>query len=80
MKLTAELHLTLDDEATARAVAAALSPENLGYVEQTVDGRVLSAKASADDPMRLLAIVDDWLASAGAAAKAAKAASRKEGL
>lgn len=70
MKAQAALRVRCASEADARALAAALEPENGEWIAQRVDGTVVEARAEADSPQSLLRAVDDWLACVAVAEKA----------
>ncbi len=67
----AEVRLTLASAAQAEQVLGALSPENAAYVDARIEANVLVATATAAAPMSLLHTLDDLLACAAAAQKAA---------
>ena len=62
MKSRATLTLTFPDAATAKAVAASVSLEDQGYIRTRRQGAVITATAAAEEPMRLLHTLDDYLA------------------
>jgi hypothetical protein len=72
----AVLRLAFASHEEAARVAAALAPENAGYVRVRVEGAVLHAEADAESPLSLLHALDDVLACAAAAEKAGRVAER----
>lgn len=74
MKARATLTLAYADAATAKAVAASVSPDDEGYLRTTRKGTVITASASADGPMSLLHTLDDYLACVSVAERTAEAA------
>lgn len=67
--ITLDLRLEYPDEATARSILAALSPDNEGYLESTIDGNVITftivadrsgtVRNSADDLMACIKVAED---------------------
>lgn len=72
-RASAVLRVRCASEAEARALAAALAPENGDWVAQRVDGATIEARVEADSPQSLLRAADDWLACLSVAEKAARA-------
>jgi len=73
VKCRARVSLAFDDAATAEAVRASLAPDDGGFIASRAEGAMLVAQAEAADPLSLLRTLDDWLASAALAEKAARA-------
>lgn len=71
MKARARLVLTFPDASTAQAVAAAVSPDDDGFIRTKRTGKTLRAEASAASPMSLLHTVDDYLACISVAERTA---------
>ncbi len=74
MKARVQLTLRFDDAATAEAVASSVSMDDEGYIETARRGRTITAKATADDPMRLLHTLDDYLACVSVAERTVREA------
>jgi len=74
MRSQATLTLTFPSAATARAVAASVSPEDQGYIRTRRSGATIRATATADGPMSLLHTLDDYLACVSVAERTAEAA------
>ncbi len=66
--------LTFPDAATAKAVAASVSPEDQGYIRTRRSGAKVTATASADEILSLLHTLDDYLACITVAERTAQAA------
>ena len=62
-----ELRFPYDDERTAKAVLAAVSPENGGYVSSRLEGSTLIYEMEADNAGTLRNTADDLLACIKAA-------------
>jgi hypothetical protein len=71
MKARARLLLAFPDGSTAAAVAAAVSPDDDGFIRTRRSGKTLHAEASADSPMSLLHTLDDYLACISVAERTA---------
>jgi hypothetical protein len=65
---TCTLELELSSPAEARRVAAALEPDNEGFVETKLNGNRITATAEAGSITALLHTLDDYLACFGIAA------------
>ncbi len=74
MKARATLTLAYADAATAKAVAASVTPDDEGYIRTRRSGATITATASADGPMSLLHTLDDYLACVSVAEKTTEAA------
>ncbi len=74
MKSRATLTLTFPDAATAKAVAASVSPEDAGYIRTRRQGARITATATAEEPLKLLHTLDDYLACVTVAERTAEAA------
>jgi len=74
MKSFVRLTLSFEDVPTAQAVAAAVSPDDGGYIKTTRRGRTLIAEASAASPMALLHTLDDYLACVSVAERTTREA------
>ena len=74
MKSTARLTLTFGDPTTARAIEAAVSVDDEGYIKTTRRGRTVVAEATAEGPMQLLHTLDDYLACVSVAERTAREA------
>ncbi|MGQ9583523.1 MAG: KEOPS complex subunit Pcc1, partial [Thermoplasmatota archaeon] len=70
VRCAAALELELSSGAEARRVAAALEPDNEGFVRTWVSGRRIFARAEAGTIPALLHTLDDYLACFGVAARA----------
>jgi len=64
---TCTLELELSTPAEAKRVAAALEPDNEGFVETKLDGKRITATAEACSITALLHTLDDYLACLGIA-------------
>ena len=62
-----ELRFPYDDERTAKAVLAAVSPENGGYVSSRIEGSTIIYEMEADNAGTLRNTADDLLACIKAA-------------
>ncbi len=62
-----ELRFPYDDERTAKAVLAAVSPENGGYVSSRLEGSTIIYEMGADNAGTLRNTADDLLACIKAA-------------
>ena len=62
-----ELRFPYDDERTAKAVLAAVSPENGGYVSSRLEGSTIIYEMEADNAGTLRNTADDLLACIKAA-------------
>lgn len=62
-----ELRFPYDDERTAKAVLAAVSPENGGYVKSRLEGSTIIYEMEADNAGTLRNTADDLLACIKAA-------------
>ena len=62
-----ELRFSYDDERTAKAVLAAVSPENGGYVSSRLEGSTIIYEMQADNAGTLRNTADDLLACIKAA-------------
>lgn len=62
-----ELRFPYDDERTAKAVLAAVSPENGGYVSSRLEGSTIIYEIEADNAGTLRNTADDLLACIKAA-------------
>ena len=62
-----ELRFPYDDERTAKAVLAAVSPENRGYVSSRLEGSTIIYEMEADNAGTLRNAADDLLACIKAA-------------
>ena len=62
-----ELRFPYDDERTAKAVLAAVSPENAGYVSSRLEGSTIIYEMEADNAGTLRNTADDLLACIKAA-------------
>ncbi len=62
-----ELRFPYDDERTAKAVLAAVSPENGGYVSSRLEGSTIIYEMQADNAGTLRNTADDLLACIKAA-------------
>jgi len=62
-----ELRFPYDDERTAKAVHAAVSPENGGYVKSRLEGSTIIYEMEADNAGTLRNTADDLLACIKAA-------------
>lgn len=60
--ISLELEASFDDEATARAVLAALDPDNAGYVGSELRGSTILFRMSAESAGTLRSTADDLLA------------------
>ncbi len=74
MRAHATLTLRFADAATARAVAASVSPDDQGYIRTRRSGGTITATAAADGAMSLLHTLDDYLACVSVAERTAEAA------
>lgn len=72
MTARAELRLAFDSPDAARRVAAALAPDDAGFLDLEVAGEVLVARVVSDSPLGLLRTLDEVLVCAGAAEKAVR--------
>jgi hypothetical protein len=63
----------------ARRAAAALEPDNEGFIRTTLKGRVLEAEAAASSIPALLHTMDDYLACLSVAARLGPAGKAQEG-
>lgn len=72
----ATLTLAFASADEAARLAAALAPENEGWLDARVEGATLVLAAQADSPLSLLHTLDDALACLGAAQKAARLATK----
>jgi len=60
--LSLELKFEYPDQRTADTVMKALAPDNMGYVESSVEGNVLRFRMEADNAGTLRNTADDLLA------------------
>ncbi len=74
MKARARLVLEFPDALTAEAVAAAVRPDDEGYVRTRQTGKTIRAEASSDSPVSLLHTIDDYLACITVAERTAREA------
>jgi hypothetical protein len=74
MKARARLVLEFPDASMAEAVAAAVRPDDGGYIRTRRTGKRIRAEASADNSMGLLHTLDDYLACISVAEKTSRAA------
>lgn len=74
MDVRCTLELEYPDEATAKAVHAALAPDDAGFVHARVEGTRILAEAEASSPMSLLHTLEDYLACVAVAEQAVDAA------
>ncbi len=74
MKCRTRIQLSFDDAETAKAIAAAISLDDGGYIRTTRRGRTISAEATADAPLSLLHTLDDYLACVSVAERTTQAA------
>jgi uncharacterized protein YqfA (UPF0365 family) len=70
----ATLRLAFADAAEAARMAAAIEPENAGFVRTRVEGAALVVEADADAPLSLLRTLDDVLVCLQAAQRASRLA------
>ena len=78
--LTLDLRFAYDDERTAKAVLAAVAPENGGYVGARIDGCAVFYHIEAETAGAMRNTADDLLACIRAAEEAAGLASEPEVL
>lgn len=65
--ISLELEAELPDEGTARAVLAALDPDNIGYVESELRGGTIVFRTSSESAGTLKSTADDLMACLKAA-------------
>ncbi len=56
------IDLKYQDKRTAYIIANSIEPDNEDFVEMELDGATVRLSASAENPLRLLQILDDLLA------------------
>ncbi|HEQ79008.1 MAG TPA: hypothetical protein ENN76_01930 [Euryarchaeota archaeon] len=67
MKAKSEIQVVFDDEEIAKNVFRSLQADDDGYITQSVEGCVITARAVADSPGALSQIMDDYLSCMSAA-------------
>lgn len=77
--ISLELEAMFADGATARAVLAALDPDNAGYVESELRGDAIVFRTSAESAGTLRSTADDLMACIRAAEEAARIGRRPAG-
>lgn len=73
VRATARIEMTFGSAAEAKAIQAALSPEDEGWVTSKVEGARLTAEIRADKLGEFLRTVDDYLGGVTAAVRATNA-------
>ncbi|MFP3872582.1 MAG: KEOPS complex subunit Pcc1 [Candidatus Aenigmatarchaeota archaeon] len=60
-KLSCQLELKYDDERTAEVVSRAIQPDNMDYLDVSIDGSTLFCDVEGKTPLQLLHTIDDLL-------------------
>lgn len=73
VQATARIEMTFASAAEAKAIQAALAPEDKGWVSSKVEGAKLTAEIRAERLGEFLRTVDDYLGGVTAAVRASNA-------